>query len=191
MLFLSTHKYQEDSATQAKLLLQLKLDAAVGNSFQYCEVHMCFKNRNPIASFQATPNIGSVTLGHDHRSLVWNIGFDIFFALFMRPGQKFTSTNLEASMPATVFFSANPDPKYSQVEAAFMDSQAYEPADWGEGEPDPLYSGETCYARVISALFILLIVEVTVQNFELGSKWREYSIQKSCSFISKQAVSKN
>eukprot|EP00727_Mastigamoeba_balamuthi_P008025 m51a1_g3843 Adaptor protein complex 5 (AP-5), mu subunit (503) ;mRNA; f:359487-361146 len=81
-----------DEGCRAMLLVQLKLDASVNNSFDFCDAVVQFaRSRGPVASFQATPSVGSAVLSDAH-TLVWNIG------------TRFSSSNLEVAMPATVTF---------------------------------------------------------------------------------------
>ncbi|KAH3758117.1 adaptor complexes medium subunit family protein [Pelomyxa schiedti] len=142
------YQMKEDSPTEVTILLQLKIDKFVNNAFHYCEVHLPFKNRGTIASHQSTPTIGSVVLSPDQRTLVWNIG------------TKFTTSNLEAALPSSITFNAKP-PTNSRaplppMETAFSTDTTnhtlgygnYEPLDWGEGDLDPLCTGQTCYAKI-------------------------------------------
>ena len=48
--------FQEVDATrnEVKVLAQLKLDDAVNNDFEYCEVHVPFPNRYPISTTHET-----------------------------------------------------------------------------------------------------------------------------------------
>jgi AP-5 complex subunit mu-1 len=111
---------QEADATgsEVKVLAQLKLDDAVNNDFEYCEIHVPFPNRyrtlhaphvlvrtselsrccvtfflrGQITSVQASPTSGSVTLDDRKQTLKWEVG------------QRFASRNLEVALPASVVF---------------------------------------------------------------------------------------
>jgi AP-5 complex subunit mu-1 len=80
------------SSSRARLLLQLKLDQSVNNSFEYLQVVLPFRNRGAIAGVQATPSTGSVSVAPDKAALVWNIG------------QRIGAQNLEVALPAMVSF---------------------------------------------------------------------------------------
>lgn len=75
-----------------KVLVQLKLDDKVNNSFQYCEVDLPFPNRGNIINMEISPTAGAITLSPDKKGLKWNLG------------QKFTSRNKEVALPATIYF---------------------------------------------------------------------------------------
>ncbi|ELR23507.1 adaptor complexes medium subunit family protein [Acanthamoeba castellanii str. Neff] len=88
------YQMKEVDATrnEVKVLAQLKLDDAVNNDFEYCEVHVPFPNRGQITSVQASPTAGSVVLDDRKQTLKWDVG------------QRFASRNLEVALPASVVF---------------------------------------------------------------------------------------
>jgi len=95
------YQMKSGEAGQIKILVQLKLDEAVHNEFEYCEVHIPLPNRGRIASVQASPTLGSVRIEDNRAGLVWDIG------------QRISTRNLEVALPATIFFDkvAAPHPK--------------------------------------------------------------------------------
>lgn len=90
--FRGFYQMKEETPTKVMFLLQLKLESFVSNSFQVFEAVLPFKGRGAITSLQKNPSTGTVTVGSDKQSLVWNIG------------QKVSASNLEMSLSGTVAF---------------------------------------------------------------------------------------
>lgn len=65
---------KENSPTEVKILLQVKLDKLYNNDFEYCRLIIPFPNRGPIELSKDAATAGSVVISSDHRALVWNIG---------------------------------------------------------------------------------------------------------------------
>ncbi|XP_032237169.1 AP-5 complex subunit mu-1 isoform X2 [Nematostella vectensis] len=79
-------------AKVVQISLQLKLNAKVKNSFDYCEAHLPFFKRGLIMRVEsAGPSSGTLVITPEKRRLVWNIG------------QKFPKS-LETTVSATVYF---------------------------------------------------------------------------------------
>ncbi|GIY94105.1 AP-5 complex subunit mu-1 [Caerostris extrusa] len=57
-----------------ELLVQLKLNEKVKNSFDFCELIIVFFNRGPVKSLEFNVNHGSPKLSEDKHSLKWTIG---------------------------------------------------------------------------------------------------------------------
>ncbi|XP_033109120.1 AP-5 complex subunit mu-1-like isoform X2 [Anneissia japonica] len=100
------------------ILVQLKLNSAVKNNFEYCEVQFPFFNRGIIQNIDAQQNVGSIIISGDKRRIGWNIG------------QKFPSRSLEVSLQATI--------KFGDID----DSQATNMYD------DPFCVGLNSYAQI-------------------------------------------
>ncbi|XP_064622684.1 AP-5 complex subunit mu-1-like [Lineus longissimus] len=98
--------YQMKGETTVDLLVQLRLNDKVKNSFEYCELQMPFFHRGPIIDYEASPNHGQCLLSPDKKILVWNIG------------QKFPSRSLEILLKASVRFK-----EYSFNESNYADEQ--------------------------------------------------------------------
>lgn len=86
------YQMKEETPTKLMFLLQLKLESFVSNNFQVFEAVLPFKGRGTITSVQKKESTGTVTVGSDKRSLVWNIG------------QRVSASNLEMSLSGTVTF---------------------------------------------------------------------------------------
>ncbi|XP_065920215.1 AP-5 complex subunit mu-1-like [Dysidea avara] len=85
--------YQMKGDSSLKLLLQLKLDQNVKNSFEKCEVHLPFYHRGPIERVDnISPASVQLSLSQDKYKIIWNIG------------QKFPTKSLELFLQATVHF---------------------------------------------------------------------------------------
>jgi AP-5 complex subunit mu-1 len=87
--------YQMKGESTVQILVQLKLNEIVRNSFDYCEVHLPFFHRGPIQKIDnVSPTTASAALSilPDKRTLTWTIG------------QKFPSRTNEMSLQATVLF---------------------------------------------------------------------------------------
>ncbi|CAL1295870.1 unnamed protein product [Larinioides sclopetarius] len=57
-----------------ELLIQLKLNDKVKNSFEYCDLIIVFFNRGPVKNMEFNVNHGSPKLSEDKHSLKWTIG---------------------------------------------------------------------------------------------------------------------
>eukprot|EP00731_Ephydatia_muelleri_P027795 Em0019g668a len=93
--------YQMKGDKSLTLLVQLKLNDSVKNSFEYCEVHIPFFNRGPVEKIEdvsvSPPSLApALTLAPDKKKLVWNIG------------QKFPAKTPEVALQATVSFPSDP-----------------------------------------------------------------------------------
>ncbi|XP_065919140.1 AP-5 complex subunit mu-1-like [Dysidea avara] len=85
--------YQMKGDSSLKLLLQLKLDQNVKNSFEKCEVQLPFYHRGPIERVDnISPASVQLSLSQDKYKIIWNIG------------QKFPTKSLELFLQATVHF---------------------------------------------------------------------------------------
>jgi hypothetical protein len=89
--FRAFYQMKPVSQREAKLLIQMKLNDRLPNSFEYCNVMLPFQAA--VDSFEVSPTEGSVKKGADGRSLVWELGTSV-------QGRK-----LECALPVTVRFS--------------------------------------------------------------------------------------
>ncbi len=90
MPFRAFYQMKPVSPREAKLLIQLKLNDRVSNSFEFCSVVLPFAS--PVESFEVSPTEGAVKKLPDGRSLMWELGTSI-------NGRK-----LECALPMTVRF---------------------------------------------------------------------------------------
>ncbi|KAN0000265.1 hypothetical protein ACTFIZ_000707 [Dictyostelium cf. discoideum] len=88
------YQMKETSANSIKVLIQLKLNSEMNNSFDYCLLKIPFKNRSNIIQVNASPTTGSIFIDHSLKAIIWNIG------------QKFTGRNLEVALPMEIVFSS-------------------------------------------------------------------------------------
>ncbi|KAF2068775.1 hypothetical protein CYY_009904 [Polysphondylium violaceum] len=93
------YQMKETSINSVKILIQLKLNKDMNNSFEHCLVKIPFKNRGTIVFVNASPTTGTVHIDPTLKALVWNIG------------TKFTGRNLEVALPAEITFSTNHPPQ--------------------------------------------------------------------------------
>jgi len=112
----------EESDKRVKLLLQLKLQDGVSNSFEQFDAVLPFFNRGVISSAHTHTSVsqGEVVVGPDRASLIWSLG------------PKITNARMEAMLSCTVSFEAT----YGAVAAAL------------ERDKDPYCTGTTSYAML-------------------------------------------
>eukprot|EP01132_Coremiostelium_polycephalum_P002759 gene2759-3433_t len=96
------YQMKEISNNNVKILVQLKLNSDMTNSFEYCVLKIPFKNRGNILHVNASPTTGSVHIDISLRAIIWNIG------------QKFTGRNLEVALPAEITFQPTPQHHHPQ-----------------------------------------------------------------------------
>ncbi|KAG1681057.1 AP-5 complex subunit mu-1 [Nymphon striatum] len=84
--------YQMQGIKKVDLLLQLKLNSQLKNSFEFFDATLPFFHRGRISFVDCKPTSGSVRVSDDRRTLVWNLG------------QKFPSRTASVSLTATVHF---------------------------------------------------------------------------------------
>ncbi|XP_078000714.1 AP-5 complex subunit mu-1-like [Glandiceps talaboti] len=101
-----------------KLLVQLKLQENIKNSFDYCELQVPFYNRGHIVNIDTATTTGNVIVGPDQRRIAWNIG------------QKFPSRSLEVELNGIVYF------------------KDYNPPEKSENTDDPFCVGLNAYAQL-------------------------------------------
>ncbi|EGC31352.1 hypothetical protein DICPUDRAFT_156811 [Dictyostelium purpureum] len=92
------YQMKEISVNSVKILIQLKLNGEMNNSFDYCLLKIPFKNRGNILQVNASPTTGTVHIDSSLKSIIWNVG------------QKFTGRNLEVALPAEIVFTSNTQP---------------------------------------------------------------------------------
>jgi len=93
------YQMKEISINSVKILIQLKLNKDMNNTFEHCLVQIPFKNRGTIAFVNASPTTGTVHIDPTLKAIVWNIG------------TKFTGRNLEVALPAEITFTTNHPPQ--------------------------------------------------------------------------------
>lgn len=81
--------------TSLQIQIQLHLAPEMKNSFEFCEVHVPFFNRAPVAHFTHTPSSANLRQSADGSSLVWVIG------------SRFSNETRTAALSVSVDFNAN------------------------------------------------------------------------------------
>ncbi|KAN0047989.1 hypothetical protein ACTA71_002380 [Dictyostelium dimigraforme] len=153
------YQMKETSPNSIKVLIQLKLNSEMNNSFEYCLLKIPFKNRSNIIHVNASPTTGSIFIDHSLKSIIWNIG------------QKFTGRNLEVALPMEIVFSSvstnlipQPPPQpptlivssssgNQNITAFPKHDQSFpiidsSPSDQDDYSPDPFCTGSNSYVRI-------------------------------------------
>ncbi|EFA76851.1 hypothetical protein PPL_09603 [Heterostelium album PN500] len=86
------YQMKEITPTLVKILVQLKLNDQMQNSFDYCLMRIPLSGRGNIVTVNASPTTGSIHIDMNLRAIIWNIG------------QKFSGRNLEVALPAEIAF---------------------------------------------------------------------------------------
>ncbi|KAK5580802.1 hypothetical protein RB653_000826 [Dictyostelium firmibasis] len=153
------YQMKETSSNSIKVLIQLKLNSEMNNSFDYCLLKIPFKNRSNIIQVNASPTTGSIYIDHSLKAIIWNIG------------QKFTGRNLEVALPMEVVFSSvsptlipQPPPQpptlivssssgNQNITAFPKQDQSFpiidsSPSDQDDCSSDPFCTGSNSYVRI-------------------------------------------
>ncbi|KAN0012678.1 hypothetical protein ACTFIU_007989 [Dictyostelium citrinum] len=153
------YQMKETSLNSIKVLIQLKLNSEMNNSFDYCLLKIPFKNRSNIIHVNASPTTGSIHIDHSLKAIIWNIG------------QKFTGRNLEVALPMEIVFSSVPTTLKPQpppqpptlivssssgnqnITAFPKQDQSFpiidsSPFDQDDALPDPFCTGSNSYVRI-------------------------------------------
>merc|ERR1712168_60299 len=107
--------YQMKGDLVVDVLVQLKLQEFINNSFEKLDVKLPFFNRGNIKQHESYPSQGSITIASNKRELIWNIG------------TKFPSKSLEVQLKSTITFKGqeNAIKKKSSDEYFCVDKNAY------------------------------------------------------------------
>ncbi|GAM16847.1 hypothetical protein SAMD00019534_000220, partial [Acytostelium subglobosum LB1] len=158
------YQMKEITPTVVKILVQLKLNSEMTNSFDYCVMRIPFKNRGNIHIVNASPTTGTLHIDVNLKAIIWNIG------------QKFSGRNLEVALPAEITFTNNTTipPTLSVTGSSGNQSVTGFPSQQfpitetslgDEDERDPFCQGTNSYVR----LFFKLL-HSTLSGFNIDSK---------------------
>lgn len=123
------YQMKEITDNQVQILIQLKLQDNVNNHFEFCNVEIPFPNRNNISALELNPTIGNVSIHPKLKNMViWNIG------------TKFSSKNLEVSLPGTIYFNPINSEKPSSI--------SYQQNSTSNQYNDPFLIGQNAYIKI-------------------------------------------
>jgi AP-5 complex subunit mu-1 len=86
-------EFEENDVDAVELIVQLKLEKASSNNFEYCNIYIPFPNKPIINEFKLTQApVGQVTKSNSGHALIWKLG------------TRFKSKNLEVILATKVYF---------------------------------------------------------------------------------------